>query len=245
MLHDRLVCGIRQLSIQRWLLAEPTLTLKCGLELVLAMESAERDTEIFREQRLVPLRDKFRFKDSVCHGWNKKGNLVRCCRNAQRRPNKSSTNIHEVVEDPISQLYTLPSSKTKLLKTVVNIYGKEVEMEIEESVSVMTHKEYKGLWSPVSRQPLCATGINWRCIPERWLKSMELVNHGHEPSRRWREITISYCRVWRTNLLRKDWLIKLKLDWHMINQVRVKEELTTLISWHFSERTRYNQRCIC
>ena len=63
-------------------------------------------------------------------------------------------------EDPISQLYTLPSSKTKLLKTVVNIYGKEVEMEIEESVSVMTHKEYKRLWSPVSRQPLCATGIN-------------------------------------------------------------------------------------
>ena len=101
-------------------------------------------------------------KDSVCLGWSKKTDLVRCCRNAQRRPNKSSTNIHDVVEDLISQLYMLPSSKTKLLKTVVNICGKEVEMEIDTgaSVSLMTHTEYKRLWSPMSTQPLCATGIN-------------------------------------------------------------------------------------
>ena len=32
------------------------------------------------------------------------------------------------------------------------------------------------------------------------------------------------------NLLRRDWLMKLKLDWHMINQVQLKEELTTLIA---------------
>ena len=54
-------------------------------------------------------------------------------------------NINEVVEDPISQLYILPSNKTKPLKTVVNIDGKEVEMDndIGASVSVMTHTEYK------------------------------------------------------------------------------------------------------
>ena len=81
-----------------------------------------------------------RFNDSVCHGCNKKGHLDRCCRNAQRRPNKSSTNINEVVEDPISQLYMLPSSKTKPLKTLVNIDGKVVEMEIDKGalVPVMT-----------------------------------------------------------------------------------------------------------
>lgn len=42
--------------------------------------------------------------------------------------------IHEVAEDPISQLHTLPSSKKKVLKTVVNINGKEVEMEIDTGV---------------------------------------------------------------------------------------------------------------
>ena len=91
-----------------------------------------------------------RFKDSVCHGCNKKGHLVRCCRNAQRRPSKSSTNIHEMEEEPISQVYMLPSSKTKPLKTVVNINGKEVKMEIDTgaSVSVMTHTSTKGYGAP-------------------------------------------------------------------------------------------------
>ena len=37
MLHDRLVGGIRQLSIQQQLLPEPTLTPKRAPELVLAM----------------------------------------------------------------------------------------------------------------------------------------------------------------------------------------------------------------
>ena len=84
---------------------------------------------------------------------NKKGHLIRCCRNTQKRPNKSSTNINEVVEDHISQLYMFPSSKTKLLKTVVNIDGKEVEMENDTRVlvSVMTHTEYKSLCNQKSR----------------------------------------------------------------------------------------------
>ena len=34
------------------------------------------------------------------------------------------------------------------------------------------------------------------------------------------------------NLRGRDWLMKLKLDWHMVNQVQVKEELTTLMARH-------------
>ena len=67
-------------------------------------------------------------------------------------------NINEVEEDPNSQLYMLPSSKTEPLKRVVNIDGKEVNVEVEidtgESVPVVTHTEYKRLWSPKSRPPL-------------------------------------------------------------------------------------------
>ena len=69
--------------------------------------------------------------------------MVRCCRNPRKWQSKSSTDIHEVEENSITL-------KTKLLKTVVNINGKEVEMEIDTGVpaSVMTHTEYKTLWSP-------------------------------------------------------------------------------------------------
>ena len=43
MLRDRLVCGVRDISIQRRLLAEPKLTLKRSLDLALAIEAAEKD----------------------------------------------------------------------------------------------------------------------------------------------------------------------------------------------------------
>ena len=43
MLRDRLVCGVRDIRIQRRLLAEPKLTLKGALDLPLAFEAADKD----------------------------------------------------------------------------------------------------------------------------------------------------------------------------------------------------------
>ena len=105
------------------------------------------------------------------------------------RPNKVYMNINEVEEDPISQLYMLPSSKTKPLKTVVNIDGKEVEMEIDtgESVPVVTHTEYKRLWSPKSRPPLHVARIKLKTYTGEMIKiygPFELVmNHEGEEGR--------------------------------------------------------------
>ena len=43
MLRDRLVCGVRDIRIQRRLLAELKLTLKRALDLALAIEAADKD----------------------------------------------------------------------------------------------------------------------------------------------------------------------------------------------------------
>ena len=43
MLRDRLVCGVRDIRIQRRLLAEPKLTLKRALDLALTIEAADKD----------------------------------------------------------------------------------------------------------------------------------------------------------------------------------------------------------
>ena len=169
-----------------------------------------------------------RFKDSVCHGCNKKGHLVRCCKNAQRRSSKSSMNIHELEEDLISQVYMLPSSKTKPLKTVVNINNKEVEMEIDTgaSVSVMTHTEYKRLWSPKSRPPLHVAGIKLKmytgCTIKIYGTCEVVVNHQGDEEK----LPLIIVESEGPNLLGRDWL----MDWHVLNQVQVKEKLTTLIS---------------
>ena len=45
MLRDRLVCGVRDIRIQRRLLAEPKLTLKRALNLALAIEAADKVRE--------------------------------------------------------------------------------------------------------------------------------------------------------------------------------------------------------
>ena len=42
MLRDRLVCGVRDIRIQRRLLEEPKLTLKRALDLSLAIEAADK-----------------------------------------------------------------------------------------------------------------------------------------------------------------------------------------------------------
>ena len=130
-------------------------------------------------------------------------------------------NINEVVEDPISQLSMLPSSKTKPLKTVVNIDGKEVEMDndIGALVSVMTQTEYKRLCSPKSRLPLHAARINWKTYTGETINIYGIckvvVNHQGDEERLPLVIVVSKG----PNLLRRDWLMKWKQDLHMINQV--------------------------
>ena len=52
MLHDRLVCGIENSQIQRRLLAEPNLTLDKTVEILLAMESADRNVRDLQKTQL-------------------------------------------------------------------------------------------------------------------------------------------------------------------------------------------------
>ena len=49
MLHDRLMCGIANSHIQRWLLAEPNLTIDKAMEISLAMESADRNARLTKK----------------------------------------------------------------------------------------------------------------------------------------------------------------------------------------------------
>jgi len=50
MLHDRIVCGILDIHIQRRLLAEPKLTFAKAVELSQSMESAEKDSKTILPQ---------------------------------------------------------------------------------------------------------------------------------------------------------------------------------------------------
>ena len=53
MLHDRIVCGINNQHIQQCLLAESDLTLAKAMELLLAMESADKDADTLKARAMA------------------------------------------------------------------------------------------------------------------------------------------------------------------------------------------------
>ncbi|XP_041473613.1 uncharacterized protein K02A2.6-like [Lytechinus variegatus] len=105
-LRDRFVCGLKQESIQRKLLAEARLTLQKAVETAVAMEMAAQDTEQLRKPISVHklqkastkpcprcgksghTSDKCRFRDAECHGCGKVGHIRSACRSSKDKPKR-------------------------------------------------------------------------------------------------------------------------------------------------------------
>ena len=101
MLRDRLVCGVRDVRVQRNLLAKPDLNFKTAFELAQAAEVAEQNAKDLQKSHapVAPVHtvqkqqsrqdgrnyyrcggkhaaDSCRFKDMECHYCHKKGHLT-------------------------------------------------------------------------------------------------------------------------------------------------------------------------
>lgn len=103
MLRDRLVCGVRDVRIQRRLLAEADLSFKKSFELSQAAEVAEQSAKDLQKPQTVhtvPSKpfarncyrcggthasDTCRFRDSECHFCHKKGHLAKVCRSKTKQ----------------------------------------------------------------------------------------------------------------------------------------------------------------
>ena len=111
-LRDRLVCGLRNQSIQKHLLSEANLTLAKAAETAQGMEAAEKNAKKFQGgesapvYRMVPQRRKpsptspskpcyrcggvdhthsaCRFRDATCHKCQKKGHIAKVCRSGKK-----------------------------------------------------------------------------------------------------------------------------------------------------------------
>jgi hypothetical protein len=109
-LRDRLVCGLRNESVQKRLLSEADLTFRRAIDIAVAMETAARDASELQHQRRQEVDvhkmadanklsnpvstvkkacyrcngfhhpNSCRFKDAVCHGCSKPGHIMIACR---------------------------------------------------------------------------------------------------------------------------------------------------------------------
>ena len=104
-IHDRFVCGLKERTIQRKLLAVAELTLQTAVERACAAELTEKETtalhggsveeakrvaatfpECFRCGKVNHSSDTCFFRNSKCHGCQKVGHIVRKCPEKEQKP---------------------------------------------------------------------------------------------------------------------------------------------------------------
>src|SRR5664279_391348 len=118
-LRDRLVCGLRNESVQKRLLSEADLTFRRAIDIAVAMETAARDASELQHQRRqevdvhkmaaaikpsAPVStaqkpcyrcngfhhpNSCRFKNAICHGCSKHGHIMIACRSTSPMPTPS------------------------------------------------------------------------------------------------------------------------------------------------------------
>ncbi|CAG2214143.1 unnamed protein product [Mytilus edulis] len=230
MLRDRLVVGIKSDRIQRRLLAEPNLTFEKALEIATAMETAEKNAQDIPSENNSGnskqgdcyrcggnhLAAECRFKDAKCHSCKKKGHIAKKCRNKSANGNLSENHrefksrfkprAHFMEQDESSEsenevysVFHFGNKSNEAYKVQINVNECEIAMEIDTgaSVSIMSEDTYKEYKSKFRIEP---TSAKLRTYMGEQIPVIGLKRKG-------------------PNLLGRDWLNKLQLDWKDIFSV--------------------------
>ncbi|CAG2223037.1 unnamed protein product [Mytilus edulis] len=236
MLRDRLVVGIKSDRIQRRLLAEPNLTFEKALEIATAMETAEKNTQDIQasgtngtfEKQINKVSKSYtrnnsgnskqgdcyrcggnhlatacRFKDEKCHSCKKKGYIAKKCRNTSANGNLSE-NHREFKSRFKPRAHFMEQDESSESENT----GGSVSIISED-----TYKEYKSKFriKPTSAKLRTYMGEQIPVIG----RAIVNVNYKKESEK----LPLLIVKRKGPNLLGRDWLNKLQLDWKDIFSV--------------------------
>ena len=181
-----------------------------------------------------------RFKDAKCHKCKKRGHIAKKCRNKQNSDSDKTVKsgaYHKRAhyledsgsdEDELFSIFSVGSVKTDPYKVNVRVNGKEIEMDIDTGASVTVFNEdtYRSLkqkaeLSKVKGQLRTYLG---QPLPVLGKAEVSVQLQDEEPV----QLTVTVVAHNGPNLLGRDWLAKLKLDWKQIFAVskdRTLEEI--------------------
>eukprot|EP00731_Ephydatia_muelleri_P017286 Em0010g384a len=248
-LRDRLVCGINNPSIQRRLLGEGGLTFKKALELSLSMELANKgsselqaatksDEQVQTVQKSRGLQcyrcggnhlaHVCRVKNLICSQCGKRGHVARVCRskatlNAPQRGRHDVAALDEDIplEEPsVRTLYTL-ATKEAPFHVTLKLHGVPVSMEIDTGAArtVMSQQAFKSTWGKSVAPVLHDTHIKLCTYTGESLKVLGVADVTVMYKGQETKLPLVVAGQGGPNLLGRDWLRALKLDWGAIRLI--------------------------
>ena len=277
MLRDRLVCGITDGRVQRWLLAEPELTLKKALDLAQAQETAEKGVQQLQqqhpqasklhaigqtkrsnhcqmnarqEQQQREQRPCYRcggkhqqrdcpFRDAECHRCKKKEHLARVCQSKGKaqsqqmsRPVSKSHNSTHLMEEaetldeqPTYTLFNVTTNVSKPLQVSLRINDADLTMEVDTgaSMSLISSVTFQKLWPAHSSPVLMATQTKLRTYTGEQINVLGTISANVQFKTQQETLPLLVVDGDGPNLLGRDWLHKIKLDWQELYHTQVTQ----------------------
>lgn len=248
MLRDRLVLGIADDSIQRRLLSEKDLTLEKALSLAQAHASATEGSQAVAKamageavqvvRQSAPSRRCFRclsqrhlaakcpFLNKKCFKCGKEGHTAAACKSAVSNRREGQA-VQEVEAEPeeLHSLHALAERRGKVppIETTITIEDKPVRMEIDTgaSVSLISSRTYEAKLS--GRPRLEAAHTQLRTYSGEAVPVLGRIMVRVQADKTAKILPLLVVKGAGSDLIGRDWLLDLPLDWRSINQVQTDE----------------------
>lgn len=182
-----------------------------------------------------------RFREAKCHHCKKKGHIAKKCRSKQVSDTKHSvktgafqkkTNYVEATssgEEELYSIYSVGSERTDPYKVSVSVNGKEIEMDIDTgaSVTVLNEDTYDSIKQGAGLTKVKGQLRTYLGQPLPVLGKTEVSVQFQDEDPVKLPVTVVAHRG--PNLLGRDWLAKIKLDWKQIFSVSKDHTLEEIL----------------
>ncbi|XP_024921034.1 uncharacterized protein K02A2.6-like [Cynoglossus semilaevis] len=181
-----------------------------------------------------------KFKDAVCHGCKKKGHLEKKCRGAKNKNNpekvKAKQNqaaTHYVEEENEEALCSIDMFAVETEEVppmpyyaTVTVQGKEIKFEIDSgaTVSVISEETYRRTWR-TKPPPLIPSKLKLRTYTGQPIPHLGVLKVSIAVSDQRAEGRLVVAQGSGPSLLGRDWLRKIKINWHEVKYMRTTEDI--------------------
>ena len=188
-----------------------------------------------------------RFRQSECRFCKKIGHIEKVCRSKlkQERVRGNTRKTHylsvedtENGDDPDTtkehSLYNIRSSRALLMVTLM-LNGSPISIELDTGVgiSIVSKQTYNQLWRENKRQPMQPSSVRLNTYTGEKLPVLGVTNVVEGYKQQSEMLQLHVVDGTGPSLLGRDWLLKIKIDWHKLNHLSAtNQQLDKLLNEH-------------